>query len=75
MWFLKFQQKQKMMIRWSIPETERDRVRQKNTSHQKKKKKIVLTSTSDKCPAIIRKGWILSIDQILAVRSCEELAK
>lgn len=35
----------------------------------------VLTSTSDKWPAIILKGCILSIDQILAVRSCEALAK
>lgn len=35
----------------------------------------VLTSTSERCPAIILRGCILSIDQILAVRSCEELAK
>lgn len=35
----------------------------------------ILTSTSDKCPAMILRGCILSIDQILAVRSCEALAK
>lgn len=35
----------------------------------------ILTSTSERCPAIIRRGCILSIDQILAVRSCEALAK
>lgn len=45
-------------------------MKQRNAKEQK-----LLTSTSERCPAIILKGCILSIDQILAVRSWEELAK
>lgn len=47
----------------------------KRYTFQDKYNKERLTSTSDKCPANIRRGWILSIDQIRAVRSCDALAK